>query len=80
MIADEESRTSTDAANWRLDAVIFKRVLHRYPAKVDLFASLWNDQLERFIGWRPQPDSWRINAFSVNWNSLEGAMPFPHST
>ena len=39
---------------------------------MDLFASYWNTQLERFMSWRPQPEAWGINAFNINWNDLRG--------
>ena len=39
---------------------------------MDLFASKWNAQLPIFVSWRPQPNSWRVNAFNLSWSSLMG--------
>lgn len=44
--------------------------------EVDLFARDWNFQLDRFVSWFPQPQAWKIDAFSLNWQGLHGyALP-----
>ena len=38
----------------------------------DLFASRLTHQLARYISWRPDPQAFQSDAFSVNWKHLKG--------
>ena len=51
---------------------LFSKISNRWRVQVDLFASKWNAQLPIFVSWRPQPNSWRVNAFNLSWSSLMG--------
>ena len=55
-VADMESRTLRSAAEWMLDRFACHRILQILgPCSVDLFASRLNNQLDRYISWRPAP-------------------------
>lgn len=54
-IADIESRSASDASDWRLDPGIAAKLFERWPADIDLFAARWNAQLPVFMSWTPQP-------------------------
>ena len=71
-IADAESRRPLSSGDWMLSRRAFKSLSSLWPVQVDLFASDWNHQLPRFVSWMPQPQAWRIDAFSVNWRGLGG--------
>ena len=34
---------------------------------VGLFVSGVNNQLARYVAWKPGPGAWKTDAFSVNW-------------
>ncbi len=65
--ADKESRSDTDSSDWKLDQVVFGKIRDIWHTEIDLFSSLWNAQIPKFVSWRPQPGSTAVNAFSVNW-------------
>ena len=71
-IADAESRSKLDASDWRLDPLMFSRINKMWTTEVDLFASAWNSQLEKFVSWSPQPGAWAVNCFSLNWSGFTG--------
>ena len=70
--ADQQYRACPDASDWKLSLAMFHNLKQSWRMKVDLFASYWNTQPERFMSWRPQPEAWGINAFNINWNDLRG--------
>ena len=71
-IADAESRQVSDSSDWRLAPWAFELVREKWPVDTDLFASSWNWQLPRFVSWRPQPDAFACNAFSLSWRDCLG--------
>lgn len=78
-IADQESRMSPDSSDWRLSPVLFSKLASRWEMRVDLFASSWNNQVDKFVSWRPQPGAWRVNAFTFPWRDLQGYVFPPFS-
>ena len=75
-IADYHSRFFSDSSDWMLDPEIFAKIQRIWPAKVDLFASIWNKQLDLFVSWKPQPDNLAVDALSLNWRWIRGYL-FP---
>ena len=68
VLAHNESRHTFYDTEWKLDSAIFKRV----PAfwgkpSIDLFASRLNFQLRPFVSWKPDPQAFAIDAFSISW-------------
>ena len=39
---------------------------------IDMFASRLNKQFPRYISYRPDPGAYLVDAFSVQWNDLNG--------
>ena len=70
VVADRESREFIDNSDWKIDPVI----ISPFPrgCSTDLFASRLTHQLARYISWRPDPQAFHSDAFSVNWKHLEG--------
>ena len=38
-----------------------------YIPWVDLFASRLNRQVDLFVSWKPEPEAWAVDAFSISW-------------
>ena len=71
-LADTESRRAPSSGNWMLSPVAFKSIQSTWKVQVYLFASEWNRQLPIFVSWFPQPQAWRVDAFSYSWKNLDG--------
>ena len=47
---------------------IFQEIVCRFSKPViDLFASLLNHKLEKYISFRPDPNAVAVDAFSISW-------------
>ena len=67
-LADFKSRHFVDNTEWELNPKIFKRVCKLFGnPEVDLFASRLNKKVERFVSWAPDPESWKVDAFTFRW-------------
>lgn len=76
VIADIESRATVDAGDWELSSEVARRIFSIWPCDKDMFSSSWNKKLSSFVSWRPQPGASAVNAFSLNWGSLNASL-FP---
>ena len=55
---------------WSLNDKLFKIIFNKWSRPdVDLFASRNNTKLTKYISWRPEPESWRVYAFSLILNN-----------
>ena len=71
--ADEESRTLQSSAEWMLETSICRKMMQTLgPCSVDLFATRLNNQLERYVSWRPDPFSITTDAFTLSWQGELG--------
>lgn len=72
--ADEESRSEHHfELEWSLNSHIFDLIISRLgECTVDLFASRLNAKIAKFVAWKPDPEAWAINAFSLNWGDFNG--------
>ena len=71
VIADWESRNHVDPSDWMLDPQVFVRLVEvRGLPEMDLFASCLNHQLEKYISWRPDPNSVGTDALQHRWDNL----------
>ena len=75
-LADAESRRPTSAGDWKLSPSSFMSICLEWSLQVDVFASEWNRQLPKYVSWTPQPNCWKVDAFSFPWKDL-GAFCFP---
>lgn len=79
LIADNLSRQAI-ATEWMLHPEVFQKVLLNYPSmEIDLFATRFNHQLERFVSPFPDNLAEMIDGLSVDWNQkdLYAFPPFP---
>ena len=49
---------------------MFKSIIEKLGQPyIDLFATRLNNQLSKFVSWRPDPDAFHVDAFTLNWHS-----------
>ena len=72
-IADAESRTMVDRSDWKLNPILFKRIVNLFgPIEVDLFASRLTAQCPVYFSWRPDPYAAATDAFLQDWSQIRG--------
>lgn len=66
--ADYYSRNFSDSVEWMLKQDIFIRLCsHFVKPDIDLFASINNRQLHRYVSWCPESEAVAADAFSIDW-------------
>ena len=73
IIADKESRNfSCHHTEWMLNSTTLSRALHtlNFTPEIDLFASRLNKQFDQFCSFKPEPDAFCIDSFSISWSNL----------
>ena len=66
--ADTESRVKRDLNDWMLHRKVIAPLIRH--CAVDLFASRLSDQLGKYVSWRPDPNAFHNDAFTLDWSSL----------
>ena len=63
----------TQTQNGSLTLECFRVTLTQleFTPSVDLFASHLNAQYERYVSFRPDPEAFAVDAFSLSWQSLD---------
>jgi hypothetical protein len=58
---------------WKLNEQMLNQALtyFQYTPKIDLFASRHNAQYEEYVSYRPDPGCVAVDAFTLNWHSLQ---------
>ena len=71
-IADFKFRHLDEITEWSLSPVLFARLSQVfYIPWVDLFASRLNRQVDLFVSWKPEPEAWAVDAFSISWRDIK---------
>ena len=69
--ADNRSRKFSDKHEWALNNSQFQEIARAFPElDIDLFASRLNNKLPAYCSWKPDPGCAYVDAFTINWNSL----------
>ena len=69
--ADIMSRKFNDDLEWSIKADIFQKIEEKFGKfDIDLFASRLNNKLANYVSYRPDPQAFAIDAFSIPWNDL----------
>ena len=78
VIADKLSRhKQVIQTEWSLLQEVFDHLCARWHTpQVDLFATRYNHKLPKFVSPVPDPQAWRVDALSLNWEGLD-AYAFP---
>lgn len=75
--ADKASRVFHDNTEWMLNRFIFEKITVKlFKPKLDLFASRINNQLDKYVSWKPDPGAYAIDAFTLDW-SIDTFFAFP---
>lgn len=68
-LADGKSRKFRDHLEWSLSQHLFDIICKQWgKPDIDLFTSCTNKKLD-YVSWQPEPESWKIDAFSFTWNN-----------
>lgn len=68
--ADKASRVFYDNTEWMLNKVIFGKITGKlFKPKLDLFASRINNQLDKYVSWKPDPGAFAVDAFTLDWST-----------
>ena len=66
--ADLLPRNCYSDHEWQLNRVMFQKLRAVFLAlSIDLFASVLNAQLPRYVSWNPDPHATFVDAFSIPW-------------
>ncbi|MES9883156.1 MAG: reverse transcriptase domain-containing protein [Sedimenticola sp.] len=69
--ADHYSRNFNENIEWMLDRNTFLTISHIWGLpEMDMFASRANNQIQRYVSWKQDPNSEHVNAFTFNWSSI----------
>ena len=67
VLADSLSRRYSDH-EWMLNKHYFSIICDIFPnLSIDLFASILNNQLPRYVSWKPDPNATYVDAFNISW-------------
>ena len=68
VLADKHSRQFHDHLEWSLSEILFDRICRDWGTpEVDLFASRNNRKCDIYVSWKPEPESWKVDAFTFKW-------------
>lgn len=67
--ADFESRRKESSSELELSQKAFRKIANTFGnPDINLFASRVNTKCKKFVSWKGDPDSFAIDAFTINWN------------
>lgn len=67
--ADEESRKINIDTEWELSQWAFQKIVQTLgQPDIDLFASRTNAKCVHYVSWKPDPDSFCVDAFTIDWH------------
>lgn len=70
--ADAESRKTRRETEWSLNPIVFQKAIAEISVQpdIDLFASRLNYKCERYVSYQPDPGSYAVNAFHIQWTNF----------
>lgn len=69
--ADKESRRLEIETEWELNSDAFSEIIRIFKRpEIDLFASRINKKCEKFVSWLRDPESFAVDAFTLNWKTF----------
>lgn len=69
--ADFLSRNKSSNSEFELNNTSFSRIIKVFGSPdIDLFASRINAKCDRYISWGPDPDSFCVDAFTIDWQGF----------
>ncbi|XP_072400418.1 uncharacterized protein [Diabrotica undecimpunctata] len=71
-VADAESRSLTIDTEYSLNQAAYNQIVETFgKPQIDLFASISNTKCPKYVSWKKDPDSFAIDAFTLNWNNYK---------
>ena len=68
VLADKHSRKFHDHLEWSLSEKLYTEICRQWGRPdIDLFASRNNRKSEKYVSWKPEPESWKVDAFTFKW-------------
>lgn len=57
---------------WMLDKKVFQDAISQlnFKPEIGLFASRNNCQIKKFVSWKPEPESYAIDAYFISWTNI----------
>lgn len=72
VIADRESRISNIDTEYSLSDKAYEKICSKFGySEIDLFASSSNKKCQKFVSWKKDPDSFKVDAFTLSWENLQ---------
>ena len=72
------SREFNATLEWTLNSSFFDKVVQGFSRPtVDLFASRVNYRLPAYVSWKPDPNAFFVDAFSISWAQFTHGYVFP---
>ena len=73
LVADFESRRNQREAEWQLNKAALQNALSRlnFQPDIDLFGSRINYHFLKYVSYRPDPEAFAIDAFSLQWSKVD---------
>ena len=69
--ADKSSRQFNERIEWQLKPGIFLKIIDIFGTpEIDLFACRLNNQLPKYVSWKPDPGACHVDAFSFSWSGM----------
>ena len=70
--ADAESRKTRRETEWSLNPIVFHKAIAEiyFQPDIDLFASRLNYKCKRYVTYQPDPESYAVNAFHIQWTNF----------
>ncbi|KAJ8949104.1 hypothetical protein NQ317_004198 [Molorchus minor] len=70
--ADKLSRCKSISTEFELSPDIFNYITDQLgKPSIDLFASRINTKCAKYVSWGPDPDSWAVDALTLNWRDFK---------
>ena len=67
--ADKSSRQFNERIEWQLQPGIFLKIIAIFGTpEIDLFACRLNNQLPKYVSWKPDPGACHVDVFSFSWS------------
>ena len=73
LIENLDSRKVNKELEWQLNPDTFALLLERvnFQCDIDLFASRINNQLPKYLSYRPDPQAYAVDAFTLSWTGFQ---------
>lgn len=69
--ADRESRFFSINTEYELNDTVYNQIIQRFGSpEIDLFATRINKKCNKFVSWFPDPESWKVDAFTIRWSEF----------